>query len=107
MRKGLVWAVVMTAGLPGVAMAQGDPAKPAPTAPAPKPKGPTVGEVVVNGQAPPVTTSIDRRSYSVTGDLRATTGSIGEALRNVPSVEVDVLGNISLRGDANVTILID
>ncbi len=63
--------------------------------------------MVVTGEAPAVRTSIDRKSYSVTGDLQAQTGSIGDALRNVPSVEVDVQGNISLRGDANVTILID
>lgn len=81
------------------------PARPAaPNAPAP---GPAVGEVVVEGTAPPVRTSIDRQSYTVANDLQATTGSISDALRNVPSVEVDVNGNVSLRGDSNVTILID
>lgn len=67
----------------------------------------TVGEVVVSGAAPDVRTSIDRTSYNVAKDLQSTTGSIGDALRNVPSVEVDVQGNISLRGDSNVTIMID
>ena len=84
---------------PMQAMAQAPP----PQRPAPG----TVGEVVVTGQAPAVQTSIDRRSYSVTGDLQAQSGSIGDALRNVPSVEVDVQGNVALRGDPNVTILID
>jgi len=68
---------------------------------------PTVGEVNVQGAPPPVRTSIDRNSYSVASDLQATTGSIGDALRNVPSLEVDVQGNVSLRGDPNVTVLID
>lgn len=81
-------------------------AQPAPAAP-PKPAPGNVGEVVVTGQAPPVQVSIDRRSYSVATDLQAQSGSIGDALRNVPSVEVDVQGNVSLRGDPNVTILID
>jgi outer membrane receptor for ferrienterochelin and colicin len=54
-----------------------------------------------------VRTSIDRRSYSVANDLSARTGSIADALRNIPSVEVDVQGNVSLRGDPNVTIMID
>jgi outer membrane receptor protein involved in Fe transport len=67
----------------------------------------SVSEVVITGQAPAVQTSVDRRSYNVASDLQATTGSIGDALRGVPSVQVDVQGNISLRGDANVTILID
>ncbi len=52
-------------------------------------------------------TSIDRRSYSLGKDLQATTGSVADVLRNVPSVQVDVQGNVSLRGDANVTIMID
>ena len=51
--------------------------------------------------------SIDRQSYSLGKDLVATTGSIADALRNLPSVEVDLQGNLSLRGDSNVTILVD
>jgi outer membrane receptor protein involved in Fe transport len=51
--------------------------------------------------------SIDRRSYGLGKDLQATTGSIADALRGVPSVQVDVQGNVSLRGDSNVTIMID
>jgi outer membrane receptor protein involved in Fe transport len=78
----------------------------APKTPADAPS--TVQGVTITGQAQaPVRTAIDRRSYSVSGDLQATSGSIGDALRNVPSVEVDVQGNLSLRGDANVTIMID
>lgn len=80
---------------------------PRPAAPAKATPGPTVGEVVVTGTAPPVRTSIDRKSYSVANDLQATSGSIGDALRNIPSVEVDVNGNVALRGDSNVTIMID
>lgn len=88
-------------------------AQPAPTpTPSPKPgakplDGPTVGEVRIEGAAPPIRTSIDRQSYSVASDLQATAGSISDALRNVPSLEVDVQGNVALRGDTNVTILID
>lgn len=95
-------ALVVTAAS---ASAQPAPAKP-PAAPAPqKPTG--VGEVIIQGTPPPVRTSIDRQSYSVSNDLQATSGSISDALRNVPSVEVDVEGNVSLRGDPNVTIMID
>jgi outer membrane receptor protein involved in Fe transport len=82
------------------------PAKPPPK-PAPTADGHTVGEVVVTADKPAIQTSIDRRSYSVSGDLQAQSGSIGDALRNVPSVEVDVQGNVALRGDPNVTILVD
>ena len=46
-------------------------------------------------------------SYGIANDLQTTTGSISDALRNIPSVEVDLQGNVSLRGDPNVTILVD
>lgn len=100
-------AWLVTASLiPAVAFAQ--PAAKLAPAPQPAAKPSTVGEVVVTGQAAEgVRTSIDRRSYSITGDLQTTAGSVADALRNVPSLEVDVRGNLSLRGDPNVTILID
>ena len=103
MRTELVVLGIALAALPSLAVAQ-DAAPPKPT---PKAAPRTLGEVVVTGQPPAVQTSIDRRSYSVSGDLQAQTGAIADALRNVPSVEVDVQGNVSLRGDPNVTILID
>jgi len=102
-----MWTALAAAFVPCVATAQPAPAQRAAPPGAARPAAPTVGEVVVTGAAPTVSTSIDRKSYSVTGDLQAQTGSIGDALRNIPSVEVDVQGNVSLRGDSNVTILID
>jgi outer membrane receptor protein involved in Fe transport len=66
-----------------------------------------VEDVVVQGRATDVRTSIDSVSYSLADDLQAQTGTLAEALRNIPSVEVDPDGNVSLRGDAGVTILID
>ncbi|RAK51447.1 TonB-dependent receptor domain-containing protein [Phenylobacterium deserti] len=67
----------------------------------------TVSGITVTAQGNETRTSIDRRSYSLANDLQATAGSIGDALRNVPSVQVDLEGNLTLRGDANVTIMID
>jgi outer membrane receptor protein involved in Fe transport len=87
--------------------------RPASKAPAPKadpkaaPDATTVKGVTVTATSADMRTAIDRRSYDVTKDLQATSGSISDALRNIPSVEVDVNGNVSLRGDANVKILID
>ena len=84
------------------------PAAPAQSAPAKPSDAPTAVEgVVIRSDATAMRTDIDRRSYSVANDLSAKTGSISDALRNIPSVEVDVQGNVSLRGDSNVTILID
>ena len=78
-----------------------------PDAPKPDPKGTTVGALTVTGAVADVQTSIDRQSYTLGKDLQATTGSIADAPRNLPSVEVDLQGNLSLRGDGNVTILVD
>ena len=104
----------------GAALAQSTPAPPPPAQrtappapdPAPPPEGEADGEaqvedVVVQGRATDVRTSIDSVSYSLADDLQAATGTLAEALRNIPSVEVDPDGNVSLRGDAGVTILID
>lgn len=93
-----------------VMAAQAAYAQPAPAdkAAAKPPVGKTVEGVTVTGQSQNgIRTSIDRRSYGVANDLATTTGSISDALRNVPSVDVDVQGNVSLRGDQNVTIMID
>ncbi len=65
------------------------------------------GVTITAPAAQDIKTSIDRRSYSLGKDLQATTGSVADVLRNVPSVQVDVQGNVSLRGDPNVTIMID
>jgi outer membrane receptor protein involved in Fe transport len=80
------------------------------TTPAPAKKDPSTqvqGVTITAPGAQDMKTSIDRRSYSLGKDIQATTGSVADVLRNVPSVQVDVQGNVSLRGDANVTIMID
>jgi hypothetical protein len=51
--------------------------------------------------------SIDRKVYNVGTDIQGVSGSASDLLQNVPSVQVDIDGNVSLRGDSNVLILID
>ncbi|MFN7534488.1 MAG: TonB-dependent receptor plug domain-containing protein, partial [Brevundimonas sp.] len=67
----------------------------------------TVGELTVTARNTDIRSSIDSISYSLAEDLQATTGSLADALRNIPSVDVDPQGNVSLRGDSSVTILVD
>lgn len=76
---------------------------------APSTNAPTSGsaQIVVTGQRPAAQTSIDRKIYAVGHDLQSTTGSVADVLRNLPSVDLDAQGNVSLRGDPNVQILID
>lgn len=104
-----VLAALVLAAAPGAALAQAQaartPAKPPKAKPAESDA--TVEGVTVTAGHPDVQTSIDSRSYTLGKDLTATTGSIADALRNVPSVAVDLQGNLSLRGDPNVTILVD
>ncbi|WP_296596209.1 TonB-dependent receptor [Phenylobacterium sp.] len=107
MRQRTLWlAATACAAVAGPALAQ-TPAKPPPAKPSAEKASGTVGEIVVEGAPPPVRVDAEKKSYSVSGDLQATTGSIADALRNVPSVEVDVQGNLAIRGDSNVTIMID
>jgi outer membrane receptor protein involved in Fe transport len=107
-RTGLLVGAALAA-MAGSAFAQTTP--PAQPAPArkeePRKDDREVEGVVVSGQANEIRSSIDSTSYSLAKDLQATTGTLADALRNVPSVDVDPQGNVSLRGDSNVTILVD
>ncbi len=50
---------------------------------------------------------LDKRVYNVSQDLSNLGSNAQEILENVPSVTVDVDGNIALRGSENVRILVD
>lgn len=63
--------------------------------------------LVVTAQRPKAQALIDRQVFTVSGNLQSTTGSAADVLNEVPSVDVDVDGNVTLRGDPNVTILVD
>jgi hypothetical protein len=63
--------------------------------------------VVVSAQRPKSQNLLDRKVYVVTGNLQATTGAAADVLNEVPSVDVTADGVVTLRGDPNVTILVD
>ncbi len=50
---------------------------------------------------------IDKKVVNVSQQLTAVSGSAVEILENVPSVKVDIEGNVSLRGSEAITVLID
>jgi outer membrane receptor protein involved in Fe transport len=64
-------------------------------------------EVVIEGEKNLMESSIDKRTYNVSEDMTTLGGGLTEVLNNIPSVEVDNDGNVSLRGNGSVTILID
>ena len=82
------------------------PAKPATSAkPQQKEAAPVTPQVTVAGERP--TNRIDRQVYDVKSDVSSTNGSAADALNNVPSVNVDPDGTVTLRGSTNVQIMID
>ena len=64
-------------------------------------------EVVIKAGKSLIESSIDKRTYNVSEDMTTLGGGLTEVLNNIPSVEVDNDGNVSLRGNGSVTILID
>jgi len=71
------------------------------------PKENTKETVTVAAQRPSVQVLPDRTVYSLEKNIQSSSSSLSDVLRNLPSVDVDIQGNVSLRGDANVTILVD
>jgi outer membrane receptor protein involved in Fe transport len=66
-----------------------------------------LGDISVVAQRSTFVNSIDRRTFNVGQDVMSKTGSVSELLQNVPSVQVDLDGNVSLRGSDNVMFLIN
>jgi len=67
----------------------------------------TMDEVTISGERSMMITKIDRKVFNVQKDIQAQTGTAADMLQTIPSISVDMDGNISLRGSGNVTILIN
>ena len=67
----------------------------------------TLDEVVVQAEKSTMELSLDKKIFNVGKDLSNKGGSATDILSNIPSVSVDVEGNVKLRGSDNVRILID
>ena len=66
-----------------------------------------LAEVEVIVEKPLITTSIDKKVFNAEQSITSAGGTALDVLQNVPSVQVDQEGNVSLRGSQNVTVLID
>ena len=64
-------------------------------------------EVEIIAETTTVEIKLDKKIYNVGKDLTVRGGTVSDVLDNVPSVAVDVEGNVSLRGNENVRILIN
>jgi len=67
----------------------------------------TLSEVTVTGQRPAMKLEVDRKSFDVSQDILNSGGAASDVLENIPSVEVDNDGNISLRGNTSVEVWIN
>mgnify|MGYP001820505151 FL=1 len=64
-------------------------------------------EVVITNERNAVEFQIDKKVIAVGEQMTAASLSAVEVLENVPSIRVDVEGNVSLRGSTGFTVLID
>lgn len=67
----------------------------------------SLDDVTIIAERTTIEQKIDRKVINVGKDLTTTGGTAAEIMNNIPSVNVDQDGNIALRGNQNVRILID
>lgn len=66
-----------------------------------------LSEIEVVGQGMQMRLEIDKKVFSVDQNLSAAGASISDVLQNIPSVDVDGEGNVSLRNNSNVEVWIN
>ncbi len=66
-----------------------------------------LAEVEIKGGTPAIEYQIDKKVIHVDKQLTAASGTAIDILESVPSVSIDIEGNVSLRGSSGFTVLID
>lgn len=66
-----------------------------------------LGSVNVVADKAPIEYKLDKKVVNVSQVISAIGGTAVDVLENTPSVQVDIEGNVSLRGSSNFTVLID
>lgn len=70
-------------------------------------EGVALEEVTVQGQRELIEERVDRTIYKAENDKTTAGGDATDVLRRVPMLSVDLDGNVSMRGSANILVLID
>jgi iron complex outermembrane receptor protein len=65
------------------------------------------GVVITAPSTKPYKVELDKRTYDPSQDIVSKGGNLQDVLQNVPSVEVDTDGTVSMRGSSNVKFLIN
>jgi len=63
--------------------------------------------VTITGQKDQVEYNLDKKVVNVDKNLLTAGGTALDVMQTIPSVNVDIEGNVSLRGSSNVTIFVD
>lgn len=66
-----------------------------------------IEDVQIVAQSQRMEYKIDKKVVNVSQDIAAAGGTLVNVLENTPSVQVDVEGNVSLRGSGNFQLLVD
>lgn len=72
-----------------------------------KPASILLGEAEILATNEYIDFKIDKKVINVAEHINAEGGAIVEALKNVPSVQVDAAGNVTMRGSTSFTLLVD
>lgn len=72
-----------------------------------KPSASNLEEVEIVAKRSPIEYRIDKKVINVDKQITAEAGTAVDILENVPSVQVDIEGNVTLRGSSGFTVLID
>jgi hypothetical protein len=64
-------------------------------------------EIDIQADQTPVLYHLDRKIVKVSSNLSATGGSAIDALENTPSINVDIEGNVTMRGSSSFQVLVD
>ncbi len=71
------------------------------------PESKMLNEVVVTGEQGLVENKIDRMVYNAGKDISNKGGNAADVLRKVPTLSVDLDGNLSMRGSSSIRVLIN
>lgn len=72
-----------------------------------EPENASLGEIVVSANKNLVSSTFEKKSFDVAGNISQAGGSVLDVMRNLPGINVDQEGKLELRGSDKVTVLID